>query len=298
MIDRWAKPVVRWARRRLCSPSLEHAISQLYAACPVALRPWVMRIGPQVNSYDLSTSRTAARHGYMWRLEPAHYCQWLHYFQYDDVTHRVFLQVAHECRAQYAVDVGANVGIYSLPLARQLEPGGFVIAVEPHPGTFAHLVHHIELNQETRVRPAACALGRQPGIANLFDGRDAGKRSMMRHSADQSSVQVEVKTVDQLMKEQALPRVDLLKIDVEGYEPEVLLGASETLARDRPTIVAELTPSWSGSGLFSEAISSLVDLGYHFYRIGDVSRGSALPIDPESIRSLRETERNWVIRVP
>lgn len=149
-----------------------------------------------------------------------------------------------------AIDVGANIGAYTLDLARAVGPGGTVIACEPTDAAFARLVANVEANS-----PASdCVRVRQMMLlgsieAALPDGvmsswpldPDAGVHPTMRGrlmSTDNASVT----TMDALAREEGLERVDLVKLDVDGHECEVIDGSGEVLERHRPVIVSEIAP--------------------------------------------------------
>lgn len=130
------------------------------------------------------------------------------------------------------LDVGANIGCVSLSWARS-NKSGMIVAVEPHPATFARLVKNLELNRATNVKLVHAAASRQSGTVALEVDDD----SSMAHTvgSDMPSlkqfriVEVPAYALDDLVREYQLTAVHLLKIDVEGYEMECLNGAVETL---------------------------------------------------------------------
>lgn len=135
-----------------------------------------------------------------------------------------------------AVDAGANIGAHTLALARAVGPGGVVIAAEPQRVVFQMLCANLALNEVRNVHAIHCALGAAAGRTTIplpdygqdsnFGGISAG--------AERGEF-VRVLSVDGL----ALPRLDLLKIDVEGWEAEVLRGAAESIRRHRPVLYVE-----------------------------------------------------------
>lgn len=137
----------------------------------------------------------------------------------------------------WVVEVGANVGTHTLPLARAAGPTGRVIAFEPQRIVFQTLAANVALNSLTNVECRWEAAGAEPGSIvvptinyesdNNFGGLELGKYA--------TGERVPVTTVDRL----DLPRCDLLKIDVEGMELDVLRGAAQTLARLRPVVYLE-----------------------------------------------------------
>jgi FkbM family methyltransferase len=152
------------------------------------------------------------------------------------------------------VDIGANVGLFTLLAARCASPGGRVLAFEPHPGARARMQHLLELNRLTpavTVSGAALSDRSAPG-APLFLTSDSVLSTLDPSVAPLgaaypfgTSVEVPVATLDEWLAdspEWGGRRIDVIKIDVEGTEDRVLHGMTHTLARHRSVkIVCETT---------------------------------------------------------
>lgn len=135
------------------------------------------------------------------------------------------------------VDVGANVGVFSLAAA---SVGGTEIdAFEPSTTAFPRLIENITLNGlEPRFHGHARAVGRRAGIAQLTTGLQATNRLVSADDAEgRPSETVEVVTLDESLG--GTEQVAIVKIDVEGAEEDVLRGAHELLSRDRPALIIE-----------------------------------------------------------
>lgn len=123
-----------------------------------------------------------------------------------------------------ALDIGGHVGFWSMWLAQVF---GQVHAFEPTPGHAECFSRNV---LDSNVTLHRCAVGSAEGVSGIStDPENSGKA----HLAEGSSVLV--KTVDSF----GFEGVGLIKIDVEGYEPEVLIGAKETIARCKPVVVFE-----------------------------------------------------------
>lgn len=123
------------------------------------------------------------------------------------------------------VDVGANIGSYTV-LASAVAVAKS-IAVEPDPVTIQALKKNIAINRiQDRVRPVQAALGAEAGTAQFTVGLDTVNRMATR--ADQRTQTVRVMRLDEVLRGE---RPVLIKLDVEGFEAEVLAGATETLAQ-------------------------------------------------------------------
>jgi FkbM family methyltransferase len=149
------------------------------------------------------------------------------------------------------VDVGANLGYFTVLASRLVGPAGRVIAVEASPRTYRALVANVERNGLANVRALAVAAGAEEGEAELFDvsdGTNAGAASMRRDpvahdlgAAGVTRVAVPMRPLTALVAADEWPRVGLVKIDVEGYEEDVLRGLSPAFeAGHRPAVVVEV----------------------------------------------------------
>jgi FkbM family methyltransferase len=147
------------------------------------------------------------------------------------------------------VDVGANVGAYSLRAASQ---GMTVHSFEPNPENVKVLRRNCEINGLS-IDLHECALGSSEGTASLAPNGAASRIS------DAGDLRVQVRTLDSFH----LPRADLLKVDVEGYELEVLQGAVETLDRCHPAMMVEMH-HWVGAEKEAALFEILSGLGYSF----------------------------------
>ncbi|MFQ5718401.1 MAG: FkbM family methyltransferase [Acidobacteriota bacterium] len=130
-----------------------------------------------------------------------------------------------EARAgDVAMDIGANVGIYSLHLSRAVGDRGKVFAVEPDPGNLALLRRNLDANQCRNVEIWPYALGRRAGTVALYQVEDhRGNMSVADLQGTKRSVSVEMKTGRELLAARSVtPR--LVKMDVEGSEPDVFEG--------------------------------------------------------------------------
>jgi FkbM family methyltransferase len=125
-------------------------------------------------------------------------------------------------------DVGANVGLYTRRFLAAVAPRGQVIAVEPSPGSASVL--RALCTSNTHLRVEEVALSDEDGSAQF--SVSAGETSVVNHLSDTGELSVRMKRADALVRE-GLPEPDVIKIDVEGFEGEVLAGMTEILRGER-----------------------------------------------------------------
>lgn len=136
------------------------------------------------------------------------------------------------------VDVGANIGIYSL-LGASI-PGVEVIALEPSTRSRNRLIENVALNDfDERIQVVAAAAGASSGSARLTEGFDAMNRIVDDSESSAPTEAVEVVTLDNIVPAADRNRVTLVKIDVEGHESEVIDGALELLSTGHPHLIVE-----------------------------------------------------------
>ncbi len=146
-------------------------------------------------------------------------------------------------RGELCVDVGAHLGNHTVFLAKVC--GARVLAFEPQPDMFDALRRNVELNGlEELVTTYNVALGERPGHGTLRHALPDNTGSAKLELEDDGSVRVS--TLDEHVGDL---RVSLMKIDVEGFELEVLKGAERVIARDNPIIYAEAADDQSRESL-------------------------------------------------
>lgn len=135
------------------------------------------------------------------------------------------------------IDVGANVGVYSLFAASI--PDVQIWAFEPSSDTFARLRENVELNSlQSRVVLISAAVGSAAGRVAVSTGQDTVNRVLPAEAADESE-EVPIVSLDEAIGGPEAAQIHLVKIDVEGFEEQVLLGAPGLLAASRPVLIIE-----------------------------------------------------------
>lgn len=165
---------------------------------------------------------------------------WVGLDVYEGCTLTVFAQLAGS--STQIVDVGANTGLFSL-LAGSLNKNCIIHAFEPFPSAANLLESNLKENGFKNVRVTRAALSDHSGSLPLFFNdalRLTQGASLRDWNYMTGKVDVPVLLLDEYLAQQNIDSIDLLKIDVEGSEPEVLIGAEKTIARCKPHIICEL----------------------------------------------------------
>lgn len=173
------------------------------------------------------------------------------------------------------VDVGANIGVHTIRLARLAGAGGEVIAIEPDPDVVRRTSRNIALNGVANVRVISAAASDRAGETRLFrpSPRDTNRaRASLLHHAylTGTTTTVPVVTVDDVC---AGEPVSVIKIDVEGHEAAVVRGATDTIARHAPSVVFEYAPELLEDVVAQTPFGWLAECGYLMYRIRPARHG-------------------------
>jgi FkbM family methyltransferase len=141
-----------------------------------------------------------------------------------------------------AIDVGANVGVYAIVLARAVGAAGRVLAFEPGPENARRLEENLARNALENVDLHRIAVADRAGELLLRLGADPAYHStgdVFEGRASGAELRVPARTLDEVWREAGSPEVSFAKLDTEGGELDVLRGATELLARDRPPLLVE-----------------------------------------------------------
>ena len=189
------------------------------------------------------------------------------------------------------VDIGANVGAHTLPLARAAGEAGRVVAFEPTGWAYSKMLVNLGLNPELGARVTAVQAmlvspdepQLPPAIYSSWPLASGSELHPLHRGRLMSTDEARAVTLDDYLAGSGPDRVDFLKIDVDGAEPEVLAGAASTIDRHRPRIVIEMAPcayedneGFVATDGFERIVDSLLGQGYRFEHL---RTGRPLPRD-------------------
>jgi len=203
-----------------------------------------------------------------------------------------FKAYARLCRdAKTVLDIGANAGLVSVFLARQIPVAAMVHAFEPSPDTYWRLLETLALNKAQNVTPHRMAMSDSPGALQFFEYGDLCSEfnSAVAHPMSGPhgivhpvrEISVPCTTVDGFLDENGIQSVDLLKIDVEGLEPEVIRGAQRCLRERRVAAVGfevSVEPMKGAGHSAANLIAELGQFGYAVYRFRNDTGGFEGPV--------------------
>lgn len=187
--------------------------------------------------YPKPTIRETERNGFHYTLDISDYMQWVIYFGIQAEPRNKLYSLVKP--GMVVFDIGANIGETTMAFSAIAQE---VHSFEPDPQTFVRLQKHIEQNHIKNVRLHNYALGAKKSTAAMLrNTSNSGGNRIVQTTESENSIVVNV--ADELLGSGELPIPDFMKIDVEGFEAEVLQGCSELLNTRRPVIFAEMNNS-------------------------------------------------------
>jgi FkbM family methyltransferase len=173
------------------------------------------------------------------------------------------------------IDVGANIGYFSLLAANQVGQNGKVIAIEASAPVYQRLVENVARNRLSQVRTLHIAAAGRPGRVKLYCDQscNCGATSIVQNASEVEVAEVNASPISDLVSDQEWANARLVKIDVEGAEADVVQGFRTMIDRDRPdreylievhpVMLAKLNKS------VDDVLKPFFESGYHAYTIGN-----------------------------
>lgn len=228
------------------------------------------RLIPRIYSYAPGTWRTIERDGIKMKLDISNYVDHSVYFCIGDPG---FERLKRMIEPSWVVmDVGANIGATVLVFSR-LANMGKIFGFEPNKKSFTRLRENISLNPRYNITTHNVGLGEREEQVQLFviDETNPGMNRILNESVAETkklkSETVQIKRLDDFIVLENLQQVDVVKIDVEGFEHKVLNGAIKILTSFRPVLFIEINNdniSQNGSSA-KELVTMLMQLGYQIF---------------------------------
>lgn len=195
-------------------------------------------------------------------------------------------------------DIGANIGNHALAISRHAKT---VFAFEPQPDIYKILVKNLNDNKINNVHAFPFGLSNWAGTAQMsvVDSTNTGATSFAPHANSVDSIEAELRHGDEEVKCLEIPKVDFIKIDVEGLESLVIDGLKETIARSKPIIMLEWNSAATKCGFRENALFTNL---FAEFSVFSVTSSHERPATSESnlqkaIRKIRRKFFQPVVRI-
>lgn len=182
----------------------------------------------------------------------------------------------------WIIDVGANIGFFSVYFCQWVSEGGKVIALEPEPHNYSQLLVTLKReNQEGKIETHSVAVDCQKGTVRLaLNPAHPGD-----HKLGTEGIKVSAVSIDSLLADRNWPDVSLIKIDVQGAEMRVLQGARKTIERAHPAFFVEIDESalHQFDASAKDIFMFFSQFGYNAYMLGEKSIPAAVSYENVSL---------------
>ena len=172
------------------------------------------------------------------------------------------------------VDIGANIGAFTLPAARKVGKTGRVLAAEASADIFLYLLRNVAVNGANDVITLNCAICNSTGSVHFYPApKEKFGMGSLGAQFSGKPVTVPAKRLDTALEQTGIKHVDVLKIDVEGFEVSVFKGAHKLLTGTRPPLIVFEFCDWAEARVPSSQVGDaqrlLFDYGYSVWRLTD-----------------------------
>lgn len=206
-------------------------------------------------------------------------------FWFGSYSRDVLRVVAERLRPGHVFfDVGANIGEVTLAAAKRVGPAGAVYSFEPMEEIHRKLAAHVAANGHANVRRMSCGVSDRAGRSAIYAGsarypdgsqHDGLGTLFAAEGRGRLVSEVELTTVDEVVRREGLGRLDGIKLDIEGAELAAIRGAADSLERFRPWLVVEVGRDTCRAAGYEPADVLAALPGYRFFRL---ARGRDVPV--------------------
>ena len=171
---------------------------------------------------------------------------------YEFFIKKIYDKVFNINQGDVVFDVGASIGWYAFKISQKVGENGTIIAIEPDPENFSYLKRNLELNKYRNIIPLNLGIWSSKRKMTLIRKKYASTlRNILikdENIEKKNQIQIDVDTIDNIMLNLELEKVDLIKMDIEGAEIEAIKGAKKTLTKlkDIRLIIAAYHETVSG----------------------------------------------------
>ena len=221
-----------------------------------------------------------------------------HYGTYEELESKIMEEKIE--MGNIVVDVGANIGLHTLNMARIVGNTGQVFAFEPDPSNFEILKKNVKINNYKNIILEQKAVGDKHGRTTLYQSDHPGKHRIFPQTEQaKSQVQVELTNLDNYFDSDMIDKINFIKIDVEGLEFSVLKGMKNILKNSKKIkILFEFMPENTMEVGFTpiELLNYLTSNNFKLYCMDDKTKKLLYVSNNEEIVKLCSTTDNTISR--
>lgn len=204
------------------------------------LNSFIGKLVPENTFYKSNTIRYVKREGINYCLDISDYQNWLIYFGLNvDLP----VELKKLVKDNFVIiDVGSNIGQTAMTLANTSFENVMIYGFEPDPVNYAKAVKNLELNTFNNIKYQNFGLGSQKGelYLKIDTPSNRGGNRIDQQNISENSIKIQIEKLDDVVSKMNIEKIDLIKMDVEGFEHEVLKGSVNILKKYKPLLFIEI----------------------------------------------------------
>lgn len=223
----------------------------------------IQKLIPPDYLYKTNSFRMVTREGINYKLDISHVVDHYLYFGIKDKSYETIIETIKNSKT--ILDIGANIGTTALYYA-SINAEAKILAFEPHPITFKRASENIQLNKFKNIQLINLGLGEHKEIVKLYEVNEhnPGMNRIIAENKNLPYKEIEIDSLDNILSERQISKIDFIKIDVEGFEYAVLAGGKKSIMQSKPIMFIELDDNNMRENNKSarELIELLLSFGY------------------------------------
>ena len=229
---------------------------------------FISKLCPNNYQYKLGTIRNFNHNGIELEVDIHDYVGHFLYFGFKDTSHEALYSLINE--NDNIIDVGTNIGSTILQFTNLSGEESRIIGFEPDPVNFKNCQKNISLNKFKNIQVFSEGLGNEKGSFQLIVDEPSNRgmnRVSIENQPGKSSAMINIETLDSIINREKINRINIVKIDVEGFEMNVLKGAVKLVESQSPIFFIEIDDNnlkKAGSSSL-ELITFLIQMKYHIF---------------------------------
>jgi FkbM family methyltransferase len=202
------------------------------------LNTFIAKLPANYYQYPINSIRNVNRNNIYFELDISDYMEWLIYFGIQVEPREKLFSLSNN--ANIVFDIGANIGETTLNFSKRINSNGMIHSFEPADNCYKKLEKNILLNKFINIKVNYFGLGDTEGKFYLESDVKNNKGANKVHLNSQKESNIEIKRLDNYVENEKIEKIDLIKIDVEGFEYNVLIGGELSIGKFRPVLFIEL----------------------------------------------------------
>ena len=226
---------------------------------------FITKIPPNHYQYKKDTLRKVTRHNINFILDISDIIDWYIYYGFTENSKKRLLENIKE--GDVVIDVGANVGEISMRMANIVKnKNGQIYSFEPDTINHQRFLNNIKINNFDIIHLIKKGLGNKKGTYNfsVIDEHNRGMNRITKSDENSNNTLIDVIKLDDYLNDNSILSVNAIKIDVEGFEMNVIKGATNIIQKEMPFLFIELDDNnlCDQNSSAKELVKTLSDVGY------------------------------------